>query len=31
MKFGLVDKVFESRPPRDQVGDTSGSGGGAPE
>jgi ATP-dependent Clp protease protease subunit len=31
MKFGIVDKVFETRPPTDQVGDTSGSAGGAPE
>jgi ATP-dependent Clp protease protease subunit len=31
MKFGIVDKVFESRPPTDEVGDKSGSGGGAPE
>ncbi len=31
MAFGIVDKVFETRPPSDQVGDTSGSAGGAPE
>ena len=31
MKFGIVDKVFETRPPNDEVGDKSGSGGGAPE
>ena len=31
MKFGIVDKVFESRPPTDEVGVKSGSGGGAPE
>jgi len=31
MKFGIVDKVFESRPPSDEVGDKSGSAGGAPE
>ena len=31
MKFGIVDKVFESRPPTDEVGDKSGSAGGAPE
>ncbi|MXO58152.1 ATP-dependent Clp protease proteolytic subunit [Altererythrobacter salegens] len=31
MKFGIVDKVFESRPATDEVGDTSGSGGGAPD
>lgn len=31
MKFGIVDKVFESRPPGEQVGDTSGSAGGAPD
>ena len=31
LKFGIVDKVFETRPASDQVGDTSGSGGGAPE
>jgi len=31
MKFGIVDKVFESRPPADEVGDKSGSAGGAPE
>ena len=30
-KFGIVDKVFETRPATDEVGDTSGSGGGAPE
>ena len=31
MKFGIVDKVFESRPPTEEVGDKSGSAGGAPE
>ena len=31
LKFGIVDKVFETRPATDAVGDTSGSGGGAPE
>ena len=31
LKFGIVDKVFETRPATDPVGDTSGSGGGAPE
>jgi ATP-dependent Clp protease protease subunit len=31
MKFGIVDKVFESRPPSEEVGDKSGSAGGAPE
>ena len=31
MTFGIVDKVFETRPPSDQVGDTSGSAGGAPD
>ncbi len=31
MKFGIVDKVFETRPATDEVGDTSGSGGGAPD
>jgi ATP-dependent Clp protease protease subunit len=31
MNFGIVDKVFETRPPSDEVGDKSGSGGGAPE
>jgi ATP-dependent Clp protease protease subunit len=30
-KFGIVDKVFETRPAGDEVGDTSGSAGGAPE
>ena len=29
--FGIVDKVFESRPATDEVGDTSGSAGGAPD
>ena len=31
LKFGIVDKVFETRPAGDEVGDTSGSAGGAPE
>jgi ATP-dependent Clp protease protease subunit len=31
LAFGIVDKVFESRPPTDEVGDKSGSAGGAPE
>lgn len=31
LKFGIVDKVFETRPATDATGDTSGSGGGAPE
>ncbi|WP_305098114.1 ATP-dependent Clp protease proteolytic subunit [Croceibacterium aestuarii] len=31
LKFGIVDKVFETRPATDEVGDTSGSGGGAPD
>jgi ATP-dependent Clp protease protease subunit len=31
LKFGIVDKVFETRPATDAVGDTSGSSGGAPE
>ena len=31
LKFGIVDKVFESRPATDETGDTSGSKGGAPE
>ena len=31
MTFGIVDKVFETRPPGDQIGDTSGSAGGAPD
>jgi ATP-dependent Clp protease protease subunit len=31
LKFGIVDKVFETRPATEAVGDTSGSGGGAPE
>jgi ATP-dependent Clp protease protease subunit len=31
LKFGIVDKVFETRPAADETGDTSGSAGGAPE
>ena len=31
LKFGIVDKVFESRPATDETGDTTGSAGGAPE
>jgi ATP-dependent Clp protease protease subunit len=31
LKFGIVDKVFETRPATDETGDTSGSKGGAPD
>ena len=31
LKFGIVDKVFETRPANEEVGDKSGSRGGAPE
>ena len=31
LKFGIVDKVFETRPASDETGDTSGSAGGAPD
>jgi ATP-dependent Clp protease protease subunit len=31
LKFGIVDKVFETRPAGEEVGDTSGSKGGAPD
>ena len=31
LKFGIVDKVFETRPATDETGDTSGSAGGAPD